>query len=106
MKTIPDQLAPFYGRLNYARTRWIRTQRNREHLRKFFESAKRLRKRRSRLWRGMARSIAAAEAAIAELGFSADKQDPRSCNPMRPRGLTSIPDCKPKLTHGHTATAC
>jgi pyruvate dehydrogenase E1 component len=79
MKAVPDQLAPWLtGRLHSLGTDGFGRSENREHLRRFFEiSAEAIAQATlSALARSGAIDAGRAEAAIAELGFSADKPDP------------------------------
>ncbi|HEV8147250.1 MAG TPA: pyruvate dehydrogenase (acetyl-transferring), homodimeric type [Bryobacteraceae bacterium] len=79
MKAVPDQLAPWLcGRLNSLGTDGFGRSENREHLRKFFEiSAEAIvQATLSALARAGQFDGQRAEAAIAEMGFSADSADP------------------------------
>ena len=79
MKAVPDQLAPWLGaRLHTLGTDGFGRSDNREYLRRFFEiSAEAIAQAAlSALSRQGAVDAYRAQAAIAELGFSADKRDP------------------------------
>jgi pyruvate dehydrogenase E1 component len=79
LKAVPDQIAPWLtGRLTSLGTDGFGRSENREHLRKFFEiSAEAIvQATLSALARSGAIPAEKAEAAIAELGFNAEKGDP------------------------------
>jgi pyruvate dehydrogenase E1 component len=79
MKAVPDQLAPWLpGRLNTLGTDGFGRSENREHLRKFFEiSAEAIvQATLAALARSGEFDVQAAQRAIAELGFDAERRDP------------------------------